>query len=47
LFVDVFDAETVVRIHSDTVFWLARATDSMRLRSVALKRIGTMRHLVA
>src|ERR1035438_2070966 len=40
-------AATVPRIHSDTVCWLARATDSIRLRSVALNRIGTMRPLAS
>src|ERR1035438_1834247 len=40
-------AATVPRIHSDTVCWLARATDSIRFRSAGLKRIGTMRPLAS
>lgn len=37
----------VPRIHSETVFRLARAANSMRFRSSALKRTGTIRPLAS
>jgi hypothetical protein len=37
----------IPRIHSDTVFWLARAAASIRFRSGALKRTGTIRPLAS